>query len=246
MRCQNRLRNMRKLNFILIIILSSAVIGTAFSHSGRTDSQGGHNDRKRGGYHCHSEPCFSIHKKSKEALEEAVREKRQFSHIYNRDEWEHWSDFDGDCMNTRHEVLNNQAEYGTVKHSPDGCYVSRGRWLDPFSGEIYTRASDLDVDHVIPLKWAHTHGGANWSKEKKEMFANDQENLLAVDDSLNQQKGAKGTDLWMPPNEGFWCGYLQIWNRVLTKYPDLKMVKSEETDFRRMLNTCNITYLRTN
>ncbi|MDP2167941.1 MAG: YHYH domain-containing protein [Thermodesulfovibrionales bacterium] len=29
-------------------------VSTVFAHSGRTDSCGGHNDRKRGGYHIHN------------------------------------------------------------------------------------------------------------------------------------------------------------------------------------------------
>lgn len=50
-------------------------------------------------------------------------------------------------MNTRHEILKDQAKH-SIKLSPDGCYVSMGIWVDPFSGKTYTRASELDVDHI--------------------------------------------------------------------------------------------------
>jgi len=43
---------MKKLIFSVIIFLSFTSI--VFAHSGRTDSCGGHNDRKRGGYHVHN------------------------------------------------------------------------------------------------------------------------------------------------------------------------------------------------
>jgi hypothetical protein len=95
-------------------------------------------------------------------------------------------------MNTRHEILADQAD-GRIKLSPDGCCVSTGLRHDPFSGKQLTRASDLDVDHVIPLKWAHDHGGDAWSAAKKEIFVNDAINLLAVDDGLNQKKGRRAT-----------------------------------------------------
>jgi len=36
------------------------------------------------------------------------------------------------------------------------------------------------------LKWAHTHGGANWPKTKKRAFSNDRANLIAVEDNVNQ------------------------------------------------------------
>ncbi len=218
----------------IVLLISSQV---AFSHGGGLDKQGGHNDRKRGEYHCHQPPCSDIQRQSTQALEEARKEDRAFSLIYNRKDWAHWSDFDNDCMNTRHETLKDQAD-GPIKLSPDGCYVSTGLWLDPFSGKTFTRASDLDVDHIIPLNWAHTHGGANWSKAKKERFANDPINLLAVDDGLNQQKGAKGPDQWMPQNKAFRCKYLTMWATLFSKYGALNMTSSENRTFQKQIKTC--------
>ncbi len=229
----------RKLTTIIILTISflfSAPL--ALSHPGGLDAHGGHTNRTTEEYHCHKAPCTEAHRQSEAALREAKEEGRAFSYIYNREDWKHWSDPDNDCMNTRHEVLNDQAEKGSVKLSPDGCYVSRGKWLDPFSGKILTRASDLDVDHIIPLKWAHEHGGANWSKSKKEQFANDPKNLLAVDDGLNQQKGAKGPSEWMPPNHDYRCEYLYRWKTVLDEYDDLKMRSGEKRVFERQLGAC--------
>lgn len=222
--------------FASLILLASSVE----AHVGGLDKQGGHNDKKNGGYHCHKEPCLSIHKKSKDAVDEAIEEGRDVVLLYNRHDWKHWSDFDKDCMNTRHEILNDQAKQGTVKYSPDGCYVSRGEWHDPFSGKVITRASDLDVDHIIPLKWAHEHGGASWSKKKKEAFANDPTNLLAVEDNLNQSKGAKGPTQWMPPNHSFRCDYLGLWQTVLAKYFSLKMTAKELRIYKKQLNACKL------
>jgi hypothetical protein len=208
-----------------------------WAHGGGLDKNGGHNDRKNGGYHCHRQPCYGNQNASKNAMKEAVKKQRPFSYVYNRSDWKHWSDFDRDCMNTRHEILADQAD-GRIKLSPDGCYVSTGLWNDPFSGKQLTRASDLDVDHVIPLKWAHDHGGDAWSAAKKEIFANDPINLLAVDDGLNQKKGAKGPDEWLPPNRAFRCEYLFIWEQVLEKYSDLVFSHQGNLIFQEQLNSC--------
>lgn len=43
---------MKKIILILVTILT--ITSTVFAHGGRTDSCGGHNDRKRGGYHIHN------------------------------------------------------------------------------------------------------------------------------------------------------------------------------------------------
>ena len=223
---------------LFLFLAFTLIPSLAFSHGGGLDKSGGHNYRENGGYHCHREPCISQHQKSNKAVSEAVNERRSFSYVYNRKDWKHWSDLDNDCMNTRHEILKIQAD-GLIRLSPDGCYVSSGVWSDPFSGMQLTRASDLDVDHVVPLKWASDHGGGVWSKTQKESFANDPINLLAVDDGLNQAKGAKGPSKWMPPNQAFRCEYLSLWENVLSKYPTLTMSSKENRIFVLQLKACN-------
>lgn len=208
-------------------VLLSAVVS---SHSGGLDKNGGHNDRKNGGYHCHREPCISGDVSTPKTQSNQVSR-------YDRDDWKHWIDEDGDCMNTRHEMLLAQAD-GEVNLSPDGCYVSTGTWDDPFSGKTFHRASDLDVDHIIPLKWAHDHGGASWSARQKETFANDPLNLLVVDDGLNQSKSAQGPTEWMPPNHGYRCDYLDKWQDVLKKYLSLQMRSAELRVFKKQLDAC--------
>jgi hypothetical protein len=218
----------------ILLLLSQLVYG----HSGGLDANGGHNDRKNGGYHCHRESCLKNSSNLGKPIVPYVPPRTSGAPDYNREEWPHWSDLDGDCMNTRHEMLLEQAD-GDVNLSPDGCYVSTGTWNGPFSGKTYHRASDLDVDHIIPLKWAHAHGGWRWSTDEKERFANDPRNLLVVDDGLNQAKGAQSPMTWLPPNESFRCEYLAQWLTVLIAYPDLKMPSSENKRFVSMLRECN-------
>ena len=43
----------------------------AFAHGGDVDKQGGHFNRKAKTYHCHKEPCFSIHKQAEDAYRQA-------------------------------------------------------------------------------------------------------------------------------------------------------------------------------
>ncbi len=99
-----------------------------------------------------------------------------------------------------------------------GCNVSHGVWVDPYTGITFTQASDLDIDHIVPLAHAHRTGGANWSRAMKRQFANDPDNLLAVDDRTNQKKGAKGPVRWKPPLKSYWCEYAKKWRLVKAKY----------------------------
>ena len=79
------------INSKLVFLLITLIYNPAISHNGGLDKNGGHNDRKNGGYHCHKEPCFSTHKQARDAIEEAVKNKREFSFIYRREDWKHWS-----------------------------------------------------------------------------------------------------------------------------------------------------------
>ncbi len=157
---------------------------------------------------------------------------------YARSDWGRWKDLDHDCMNTRHEILQDQADAKVVL-SENGCTVKSSTWFGPFSRKLFTNPRKMDVDHIVPLKWAYDHGAKEWTKDQKITFANDPVNLLAVDLRLNRSKGAKGPDKWMPPNEAFKCPYLKIWDTVLKKYPLLKMTEPESVFFKAGLKQCN-------
>ena len=82
---------------------------------------------------------------------------------YNRDDWNHWIDENGDCQNTRHEVLIEES-FETVTYTNDTfCSVSTGKWFGNYTGQYYYNASELDIDHFIPLKNAHQSGGYSLS-----------------------------------------------------------------------------------
>ena len=147
---------------------------------------------------------------------------------YNRDDWGNWKDLDGDCQDTRSEVL---AIFNQEDNNP--CTASSGTWLDPYTGTIFTNASDIDIDHIVPVSYAHNHGGAGWSEKLKEQFYNDQENLLPVSASANRSKGSKSPDEWMPDNADYACIYVDSFVYIAEKY-HLDLQNSEWTNIENM------------
>lgn len=116
---------------------------------------------------------------------------------YSRDKFgKGWADVDHDGQDTRQEILIAQ-NTGNLVFNDNGRVV-RGRWISMYSGKVIVNASEVDIDHIVPLSWAWKHGADNWSQEKREQFANDPRNLVAVEASLNRQKGDKGPDEWLP------------------------------------------------
>ncbi len=144
---------------------------------------------------------------------------------YDRSLFDHWIDEDHDCLTTRHELLMKLST-GTVDTGSNPCTVSRGRWNDPYTGKIFYDARDLDVDHLVPLKWAWDHGANAWSPEQRREFANDEANLFAVEASVNREKGALGLLNWLPPDRSFHCQYILRFTRIVRKY-DLVMSDTE-------------------
>ena len=160
---------------------------------------------------------------------------------YDRDEWQHWIDADGDCQNARAEVLVAESTVAvTFTSASSDCTVATGRWLGPFTGQTFTAASDVDVDHMVPLKNAHDSGGSAWSAARKRGYANDlsdPQHLIAVDDGTNQSKGARGPEAWKPPLQPYWCQYAVDWISIKVHW-DLTVTADEWSALLAMLGTC--------
>lgn len=136
---------------------------------------------------------------------------------YDRGEWKHWSQVKGSKCNTREVIVIDSGK--NVKTDPKNkCRAVSGKWVSPFDNKKFTDASKMDLDHVIPLGYAATHGGNSWSKAKKEKYANDFGHLLLVSAHSNRSKGAKGPGSYMPPNKNYWCSYSEIWIKTTSKY----------------------------
>ena len=136
---------------------------------------------------------------------------------YDRELYGSWIDKDGDCQNQRHELLIALST-GPIRYSDDGCRAVHGRWNDPYTGRIFTDSGDMDIDHIVPLAWAHVNGAERWDSEKRRTFANDPVNLIAVDARENRSKGARGPTDWMPSNAVYHCQYVLRFQRIVLKY----------------------------
>ena len=163
---------------------------------------------------------------------------------YNRRDWRHWIDADRDCQNTRAEVLIAES-VAPVSFAPeedgDKCRVVSGRWVGPWTGEVFTDASDLDIDHHVPLGHAHESGGWDWTPERKRAYANDLADpvsLQATSLSVNRSKGKQPPDEWRPDAPAGWCRYAADWITVKQKW-GLTVTAPEVAALEGMLATCD-------
>ncbi len=157
--------------------------------------------------------------------------------VYNRKLFPHWLDEDSDCQDTRAETLIAQSSVPVTFKTARQCQVTLGSWYDPYTGNTYRSDDDLDIDHIIPLKWAYEHGASTWTEYARGAFANDADNLIAVSLSANRSKGNRGPTEWLPPNHAYRCDYLKEFGKVMDKY-FLKMTASENRIYQKQLSAC--------
>ena len=101
---------------------------------------------------------------------------------YDRSDWGGWKT--RSCINTRHLLLKKRS-IKTAKLDPRGCRVLDGTWIDFYTGEKINLGDYPQIDHVIPLKHAHTLGAHKWPRYKKNTFYNDHGNLVITSRSMN-------------------------------------------------------------
>jgi len=134
---------------------------------------------------------------------------------YARSKFAHWIDANGDCQDTRAEVLINESRSSTTGR----CTIKTGRWTSYYDGRTWTRASDVDIDHLVALKEAWDSGATAWTADTRKRFANDlgdSRTLVAVTDNVNQAKSDRDPADWMPQRNK--CTYVRQWVAVKLRW----------------------------
>lgn len=157
---------------------------------------------------------------------------------FDAKEWR-WADADDDCQDTRTEVLVRSGTNVTFT-GPDECHVASGTWNDIYSGKSVTTYTDIEVDHLVPLRDAHASGGYRWTLEEKRAYANDLSNdfhLLVMAAGEHNRRTLKSPAIEEPPNFRFQCEYLICWASIKRKYK-LSMTQDEFDSVNARLNLC--------
>ncbi|WP_040479504.1 HNH endonuclease family protein [Longispora albida] len=154
---------------------------------------------------------------------------------YSREKFPHWSAVANGC-DTREFVLKRE---GTGIKTDKNCKVTAGRWRSPYDDKQHTAASDLDIDHMVPLANAWRSGANEWDNDRRGEFANDLDRpqLFAVTNSVNRAKGDQDPSQWKPPNRSYWCEYAVNWIAV-KKHWALSVTSAERDALKDMLSAC--------
>ncbi|MFC4112472.1 HNH endonuclease family protein [Nonomuraea zeae] len=157
---------------------------------------------------------------------------------YSRSRFPHWAQQGRGC-DTREVVLARDGE--DVKQD-EQCRAVSGAWYSEYDGREFTSASQIDIDHMVPLAQAWRSGADVWSDDRRRRFANDLEGpqLIAVSAASNRSKGDQSPDQWRPPLRSYWCTYSRAWVDIKSRYA-LTVTEPEMEALTEMLGTCDLT-----
>ena len=144
---------------------------------------------------------------------------------YTRDEFgPAWADTDRNGCDTRNDILARDLTDETFKQGTNNCVVMTGVLADKYTGTTitFTRGQDtssaVQIEHVVSIGDSWQKGAQQWDDDRKEAFAADPENLLAVDGPANMQKQDSDFATWQPPNKSFRCKYAAIQTHIKAKW----------------------------
>ena len=128
------------------------------------------------------------------------------------------------ACDTRNDILRRDLDEVVTTSGPRcRATVTAGRLRSPYTGRVLvfrrSRATAVQIDHIVPLSYAWDMGAHSWSSTARLRFANDPANLVAVDEKSNQAKRDLEPARWMPPARRFHCQYAKQFVAVLAAYP---------------------------
>ncbi|WP_420623809.1 GmrSD restriction endonuclease domain-containing protein [Candidatus Poriferisodalis sp.] len=113
-------------------------------------------------------------------------------------------------------------------------------WRSLYDNVSVSSASNLDIDHMVPLAEAWESGGYRWTADTWTRFANDlgdPRSLIAITASSNRSKSARDPAQWWPPEDAYRCQYAADWVAVKARW-DLAVDSVEQRVLDDALDSC--------
>lgn len=153
-----------------------------------------------------------------------------------------WADVDDNGCDTRNDILRRDLR-NVVLVGGSACLVQSGRLHDPYTGRFirFVRgvktSSAVQIDHIVALADAWRTGAKRWSANRRLVYANDPNVLLAVDGPSNEAKADGDASEWLPRRKSYACRYVARQIAVKAQYT-LWLTPSEHDAIASILGHC--------
>jgi hypothetical protein len=160
------------------------------------------------------------------------------SHVGSYDRTKDFGDWisQGGGCDTRAVVLKAESTKSTTQNP--NCTIETGKWFSYYNATTYTKASDLQIDHTVPVENVWISGAWRWTHATRVRYYNDlidSRTLVAVDTHDNESKGDQDPTTWLPSHGR--CRYERYWVSVKTRW-HLTITSAEKTKLTTMAAKC--------
>ncbi|MDT8427738.1 MAG: hypothetical protein RQ757_03115 [Pseudomonadales bacterium] len=219
---------------LLPMLMSSS--GGLHAHPEPLDENGGHYSNGGTSYHCHERFCQLPDTFDRSGRDSFFYDQSNRERFFNEIDWPVFEGDENNCRGTRHTLLTITSQVTVSFTNPRECEVRTGRWLDEYTGRVFEVATQLALDHIIPLRYAHNHRGDRWPPQKKVAFANDPMNLVLIERREQGRKRDRGPSQYLPRAE-YHCSYARQWQAIAEKY-ELDMANRDRNRINAILEEC--------
>ncbi|MEK8169815.1 hypothetical protein NKH77_08380 [Streptomyces sp. M19] len=129
---------------------------------------------------------------------------------YSRSKFPHWIRQHEQC-DTREVVL---ARDGRDVKQDAQCRAESGTWISPYDDKEFTAASQLDIDHIVPLANAWRSGADQWTTPSAANWPTT--SPTPASGRLREQQPQQGRPEPRPveaPSHAYWCTYARLGGR---------------------------------
>lgn len=137
-------------------------------------------------------------------------------------------------------VEHRDVPTATFRNDKPQARVVSGSFIDPYTGLPVQvtggEQADADIDHIVPLKEAYVSGADSWSKDQRKEFANNMDNLVYTDSSINRSKSDKDAANWIPSYEPSQCIYAVKQISIKGEYK-LSVDSAEKAALQNLIDT---------
>lgn len=160
---------------------------------------------------------------------------------YDRDAFgQSWKDVENNGCGQRDDILTRDLAEPAVRLG-SACVIVSGTLTDPWSGEVVlfakAEASEVQVDHALPLREMWDAGAWAWTEDDRELAANDLGNLVASSAGANSAKSDHTAEDWQPTRADAGCLYSRMVVTIRDRYT-LALTEPEALVLDELLQTC--------
>jgi hypothetical protein len=183
-----------------------------------------------------SASATTVHVRVRAAIRHLEVGKHSHAGVYDRErQFGDWIS-QGEGCDTRAVVLKVESLKPTTQNP--NCTIETGKWFSYYNATTYKLASELQIDHTVPVQNVWVSGAWRWDKATRVRYYNDLKDtrtLVGVDSHDNESKGDRDPTDWLPSRGT--CRYVRYWTAVKTRW-HLHVTTAEKTKLVELASTC--------